>query len=95
MMNDSFTRRDADKEARLYAELGATLHAFIEREGASNGVIAHACGEFLGQTLAFLSASSLDDRETVETRLSMYTQTLRDSMRHYVQSYHANPQTLF
>jgi hypothetical protein len=42
----SWERRDEEKEERLYNALGAALNRLIDTEGASNAVIAQACGEF-------------------------------------------------
>ena len=57
-MASSWERRDAEKEERLYNALGAALNRLIDTAGASNAVIAQACGEFYAQVCAALSVEN-------------------------------------
>ena len=87
-MRSSWDRRDLDKEARLYNALGATLNKLIEEEGASNAVIAEACGQFLAMVFAGLSAESGDTEEQLTGRIAIYTEALAQSIRRNFQTLH-------
>ena len=87
-MRSSWDRRDRDKEERLYNALGATLNTFIEAEGASNAVVAQACGEFLAMVFAGLSVENGDSEEQIAGRLAVYTQALAESVCRNVQTLH-------
>jgi hypothetical protein len=79
-MASSWERRDEAKEARLYNALGAALNTLIETEGASNAVIAQACGEFYAQVFAALSVENGETPEELEHRLTSHLQALEEAV---------------
>jgi len=85
-MASSWERRDADKEARLYNALGATLNKLIEAEGASNAVIAQGCGAFFAQVLAALSVENGNTPAQLEQRLTTYTRALQEEVMQRAQA---------
>jgi hypothetical protein len=79
-MASSWERRDAAKEERLYNALGAALNRLIDTEGASNAVIAQACGEFYAQVFAALSVENEETPEELEQRLTLHLQALEEAV---------------
>ena len=79
-MASSWERRDEDKEERLYNALGTALNRLIETEGASNAVIAQACGEFYAQVFAALSVENGETPEQLEQRLHLHLRALQEAV---------------
>ena len=79
-MSDVFSRRDTQKEARLYEALGKTLNACItaEPEGASNGVILAALSGVVANALAYMCATSLATNQDVQEYLARLSADLED-----------------
>jgi hypothetical protein len=84
-MQDSWGRRDIEKETQIYDALGATLNTIIDTAGASNAVVAQSCGEFLAMTLAGLSVDNGDTDDQITQRVALYMQALHESIWRKVQ----------
>ena len=84
-MASSENRRDPDTAERLYKALWITLATFVEAESIQDRALVQVCGEFLSTVLARVSVQRGDTDEEVDARIALYTRTLEERIRHYIQ----------
>ena len=94
MHDSTWQRRDSAKEERLYNALGQTLNQFIKTEGASNAMIAHACGTFFAQVWGYFCATACADDAAMEQLLTTHLAEIKAESVQRAHYHLDHPETL-